>query len=268
MNIGEDPKNLSALNIFTFIKEIYGSIKTFHRKIDDYQKDMNSNYQIITKLQHDSLHNINKNYELLEGIHTLLNDKEKIDHNLKKSLESKLGHLVSEHIDTNQKIELGIQDLSFGNILDNDYTFDDINTTLDNDISYHTSNHIISGDGGGDGDGNGDGDSDGNGNGDGDSDGEKIVIRLDELNQIKTNKNTHIKNELHHLTSLLTSDTSILNIDNQFLEDRLNDTSTTTTVTHTTTTNTNTNTNTTSTDEKKDNNGLKSRETIENLIFD
>ena len=37
MNIGEEPKNLSSLNIFTFIKEIYASIKIFNKKIDNYQ---------------------------------------------------------------------------------------------------------------------------------------------------------------------------------------------------------------------------------------
>jgi hypothetical protein len=238
MNIGEEPKNLSSLNIFTFIKEIYASIKIFNKKIDNYQKEMNSNFQSMKKIQNNCIYNISKNHELLETIHKLLDDRNKLDNSLKNSLETKLGNLISENIETNQKIQLDIQDLSFGNIIDNEYNFGDINNTLvdelKDNIGYNSGDEEnmdgenIDGDGNIDGenmdrDGNIDGnnnDGDGNIDGDGNYDVNNNVNdlrntnefnKVDELNQIKNRKKHKIRAELHNINNLLTSDTQILN---------------------------------------------------------
>lgn len=231
MNIGEEPKNLSSLNVFTFIKEIYASIKNFNKKIDKYNTDMNNNHELIKKIQENCLFNLNRNYELLQNIHELINDKNKLDSNLKNSLENKLSNLISENLETNQKLQLNLQDLSFGNIVDNDYTFDDINNSLNNScllnnlnsdnllVNINNNDQKINNDNedsnsGDEEDNNKDNNKDNN---DKREDNKELISEMnnrnikEEINTIKNNSIDAITNELNQMKTLLNSNTKISN---------------------------------------------------------
>lgn len=251
MNIGEEPKNLSSLNVFTFIKEIYASIKNFNKKIDKYNTDMNNNHELIKKIQENCLFNLNRNYELLQNIHELINDKNKLDSNLKNSLENKLSNLISENLETNQKLQLNLQDLSFGNIVDNDYTFDDINNSLNTSCLLNNLNSdnllvninnngqkINNGDednnsdevkNNGDEDNNGDEEDNNKDNNDNREENNKELISemnnrniKEEINTIKNNSVDAITNELNQMKTLLNSNTKISN-ENHNAEQLLSD---------------------------------------------
>lgn len=83
MNVSEEPKNISALNIFTFIKEIYQSIKSIHKRLDNIseeQKNISSNLDRI-----NTNHNLlfQKNYELLMNIQCKLDSRESINDSIR-----------------------------------------------------------------------------------------------------------------------------------------------------------------------------------------
>ena len=133
MDISEEPTNISSLNIFTFIKEIYQSIKNFHKKLNNITEEQKKIYLYLNKINTEHNLSIKRNYELLMNIQNTLNKRDSIDNSIMNNLNSKLGNLMIDTIqDDSDKVKLNIADLSIGNLVDNNYTMDDINQQLTN----------------------------------------------------------------------------------------------------------------------------------------
>ena len=93
----DNNQNINSLNIFTLIKEIYQSIKSFHKKVDlinDEQKRIN---QTLTKLNSDFNLKYQQHNDILNLILQKVESNEEIDLKLRQNLESKLTNLMTTH---------------------------------------------------------------------------------------------------------------------------------------------------------------------------
>ena len=50
MNLADNNQNISSLNIFTLIKEVYQSIKNFHKKLDNVSEEQRKIRLILINL--------------------------------------------------------------------------------------------------------------------------------------------------------------------------------------------------------------------------
>ena len=173
MDISEEPTNISSLNIFTFIKEIYQSIKNFHKKLNNITEEQKKIYLYLNKINTEHNLSIKRNYELLMNIQNTLNKRDSIDNSIMNNLNSKLGNLMIDTIqDDSDKVKLNIADLSIGNLVDNNYTMDDINQQLTNlDFKEESNLHELN--------------------------------KLNDVIDIESQKQMKIKNELQEFSKLL-----------------------------------------------------------------
>lgn len=133
--------NINNLNVFTFIKDIYQSLKHIDKCFNDFNETINLR---ITKLEDNQQIIIDK----LSGLEILLNkmnDTNNISGSLNKNIENELLEKMNKMNKTNTtqlskhyRVELKPEELTFENILENDYTLADINESL----SYSTENNI------------------------------------------------------------------------------------------------------------------------------
>lgn len=130
MNLGEENQNISSLNIFTFIKEIYQSIKNFHKKLDNMSTQQKEFRNYIERVNKEHEISMKKMQEIITRLSTKLDNKEEINVKLRTQLENKLGNLMAETIDHNEKLHLNINELTIGNLVDNNYNLNDINEQL------------------------------------------------------------------------------------------------------------------------------------------
>ena len=157
MNLGEENQNISSLNIFTFIKEIYQSIKNFHKKLDNMSTQQKEFRNHIDRINKEHEISMKRMQETITRLSSQLDSKEEINVKLRSQLENKLGNLMTETIDHNDKLHLNINELTIGNLVDNNYNLDDINEQLnslnndnnndnnDNNESTNLSNYSIYG---------------------------------------------------------------------------------------------------------------------------
>jgi hypothetical protein len=121
--------SVSQLNIFTFIKDIYQSLKhidsnfnTVNEKIVNRLTKLEDNQQIII----DKLNNLEIQ---IQKIGEIGNHKAELDKNIEIELLKKV-KLLNNITTENQKIELKPDELTFANIIENGYTFVDINDSI------------------------------------------------------------------------------------------------------------------------------------------
>jgi len=123
--------NVNNLNVFTFIKEIYQSLKHIDHCFNKFNTEVNSR---LVKLEDNQQIVIDK----LAGIETLLlkmGENNKITSGIDKNLEFELLEKMKKMnqnttSNDNYRIELKPEELTFANILENGYTFSDINSSL------------------------------------------------------------------------------------------------------------------------------------------
>ena len=127
-------KNINNLNVFTFIKDIYQSLKHIDKCFSDFNDTINTR---MTKIEDNQQIILDK----LSGFEMLinkLNDDNKIGGSLNKNIENELiekMNKINNNKIINTKVELNPDELTFANILENDYTLSDINISLS---SNHT----------------------------------------------------------------------------------------------------------------------------------
>jgi hypothetical protein len=125
---------VNNLNIFTFIKDIYQSLKHIDKTMTISNDDLNKR---ISKLEDNQQILIDK----LTNIETILNKLGEInkpnsglDKNIEFELLEKMKKINLNELN-NSKLALKPNELTFANILENNYSFNDINNSLGNTIS-------------------------------------------------------------------------------------------------------------------------------------
>ena len=121
--------NINNLNIFTFIKDIYQSLKHIDKSLTLSNDALNKR---ITKLDEnqqviiDKLTNIES---VLKRIGEISKPNSGLDKNIELELLEKMKTLNQNEMN-NSKLFLKPEELTFANIIESSYSFTDINETL------------------------------------------------------------------------------------------------------------------------------------------
>ena len=125
--------NINNLNILTFIKDIYLSLKHIDNCFNSYKDNIDSrlikledNQQIIL----DKLTNIE---HLLDKINLNTLNQVMLDKNIENELMQKMNTMNKTSFQ--EKLNLKPEELTFANILENDYSLLDINETINKSIN-------------------------------------------------------------------------------------------------------------------------------------
>lgn len=123
--------NINNLNVLTFIKDIYSSLKHIDTNFNSMKDNVNSRLTVLE----DNQKTILAKLELFETLLTKLNETTKETISLDKTLENQLLNKLSSLNETgiDSKLELQPSELTFANILENDYSFADINKSIKQD---------------------------------------------------------------------------------------------------------------------------------------
>ena len=120
---------INNLNIFTFIKDIYQSLKHIDQCFSTFNESVNTR---LTKLEDNQQILINK----MDSIEIALiklgeanNTKSSLDKNIENELMKKM-NIMNKTAFGNNTVELKPDELTFANILENGYTLLDINESL------------------------------------------------------------------------------------------------------------------------------------------
>ena len=127
---GNSNVNINNLNIITFIKDIYLSLKhidtcfsTFKNDIDTKMIKLEGHYETILERLSQLEHSIGQ-------VNERVSQSSNIDSALEKELLDKMYKLSCATEDTNQ-LELKPREMTIANILENGYTMLDINNSLE-----------------------------------------------------------------------------------------------------------------------------------------
>jgi hypothetical protein len=133
--------NVNNLNIFTFIKDIYQSLKNIDKTLNLSIDKLNTR---IDKLEENQQILIDKN-TTIELLLSKLSENSNVNSGLDKTLEyellEKMKHLNQNDVNNN-KLSLLPNELTFANIVENDYTFNDINESIGNNEILSIENHV------------------------------------------------------------------------------------------------------------------------------
>lgn len=143
MNLADDNQKISSLNIFTFIKEIYQSIKNFHKKLDSMTTQQKEFRQYIDRINKEHDLHIKRMQETIDNLALKLDNREAINNKLKNQLENKLSNLMVETVDNNDRLNLNINELTIGNLVDNNYNISDINDQLSSSSIMNNDNKSL-----------------------------------------------------------------------------------------------------------------------------
>jgi hypothetical protein len=121
--------NINNLNVITFIKDIYLSLKHIDQNLNIFKNDIDSR---MTKLE-DNYNSIQDKIisieQLISKIDNKLNDNDKIDKNIEAELFNKMYKLDKNNL-ADTKLELKPKELTIANILENNYSLLDVNKAL------------------------------------------------------------------------------------------------------------------------------------------
>lgn len=143
MDLSRSTQQLNNMNVFTFVKEIYSSLKHITTKLHTNETKVNSHHKDIqmqiSKLEAKIDHIIQEQ----NSIKNMINNYYNSDQNLGSAIQTKMENLLSgsSNVDySSDKLDLKPMDLTLANVDENNYTFADIQTSLDtNDVSFNHS---------------------------------------------------------------------------------------------------------------------------------
>lgn len=134
MDLSRPNSKLSNMNIFTFIKEIYSSLKYLidrTTKTEDLLKSkFNTIDERISILQNENIE-LNTKLDLL---HQIIQTHFESNDTLENDIQNKLEDLINDEpvIDgPDAKLNLDANELTIANLDENNYTFEDIQNSLD-----------------------------------------------------------------------------------------------------------------------------------------
>ena len=120
---------INNLNIFTFIKDIYQSLKHIDQCFSTFNEAVNTR---LTKLEDNQQILIDKMASIeiaLIKLGEVNNTKSSLDKNIENELMKKM-NIMNKTAFGNNTVELKPDELTFANILENGYTLLDINESL------------------------------------------------------------------------------------------------------------------------------------------
>jgi len=121
--------NVNNLNIFTFIKDIYQSLKHIDKNFNDFNDTINVKIAKLEDNQQILLDKLTNIETLLENMSQINRTSVGLDKNLESQLLEKMS-IMNNNNSNNDKIDLKPEELTFENILENNYSFQDINESL------------------------------------------------------------------------------------------------------------------------------------------
>jgi hypothetical protein len=128
--------SVNNLNIFTFIKDIYQSLKHIDKSLTLSNDALNKR---ITKLEDNQQILIDK-LTNIESVLNRLGEMNKPNNGLDKNIEFELLEKMkrlNQNEMNNSKLSLKSEELTFANILENSYSFTDINESI-NGNEWHS----------------------------------------------------------------------------------------------------------------------------------
>ena len=120
--------NINNLNIITFIKDIYQSLKHIDTCFNTYRENIDARITRVEDNQQVILDKLNNLEQLLLKINSNTQQQIALDKNIENELMEKMNTLNKNN--TIDKLNLKPEELIFANILENNYTILDINETI------------------------------------------------------------------------------------------------------------------------------------------
>jgi len=127
--------SVNNLNIFTFIKDIYQSLKHIDKTSTISNDTLNKR---ITKLEENQQILIDK-CNTIELLLNKLGENNTTQHNLDKTIEFELLEKmkkINQNEINNEKLNLKPEELTFANVIENNYNFSDINESIGNNTEF------------------------------------------------------------------------------------------------------------------------------------
>lgn len=127
---GSSVNNINNLNIVTFIKDIYQSLKHIDQSFSMMKTDIDARMSKLEMNQQVFLERIANLESFLNQINNRLVETEKMDKSLENELLDKM-FILNRSSEADAKIELKPKELTIANIIENGYTMLDINNTIE-----------------------------------------------------------------------------------------------------------------------------------------
>jgi DNA-binding transcriptional MerR regulator len=127
--------NINNLNILTFIKDIYLSLKHIDTCFNSYRETIDTRLIRIEDNQQIILDKLNILEQTLNKINSNTEQQVSLDKNIENELLEKMQALNNNT--THEKLTLKPDELTIANIIENNYDILDINKTLATPIQYN-----------------------------------------------------------------------------------------------------------------------------------
>lgn len=134
---GNSNVNINNLNIITFIKDIYLSLKHIDTCFSTFKNDIDAKMIKLEGQYETILERLSKLEHSIEQVNERVSQSSNINSVLENELLDKMYKLSSATEDTT-RLELKPKELTFANILENGYTMLDINNSLETNMSNMT----------------------------------------------------------------------------------------------------------------------------------
>ena len=123
---------INNLNILTFIKDIYQSLKTIDYNFSNLKENINLRLCKLEDNQKTLLDRLENIETLLNKLNDNANENIKLDKNIEKQLLNKMSEMneIQSLNSINTKLELKPKEFTIANLLENNYSFADINDSL------------------------------------------------------------------------------------------------------------------------------------------
>lgn len=125
--------NINNLNILTFIKDIYLSLKHIDNCFNSYKDNIDSRLIKLEDNQKTILDRLTNIEQLLDKINSNTQNQVALDKNIENELMQKMNAMNKTSFQ--EKINLKPEELTFANILENGYSLLDINETINTSIN-------------------------------------------------------------------------------------------------------------------------------------
>jgi hypothetical protein len=131
MSSGIPVSNINNLNIVTFIKDIYLSLKHIDQSFNTMKTEIDTRLGKLEDQHQTILERLNNLEYLISSMNTKLMESETMDKNIESELLDKM-YMLNKVNEKDSKIDLKPKELTISNILENGYTMLDVNNTLHN----------------------------------------------------------------------------------------------------------------------------------------
>ena len=122
--------NINNLNVITFIKDIYQSLKHIDNSFHKMKTDIDTRMLNLEVNQKTILEKLDNLENLFGNIYNKINENNKIDKTLENELLDKM-FILNQATVKNQKVDLKPRELTIANTIENGYSILDVSNTLE-----------------------------------------------------------------------------------------------------------------------------------------